>query len=104
MAHGAQLLPFPMKILGNNVLLQPLIQSHKSTGGIFYSPNHEGDTTQFVIRAVGSGVKDPALVPGVRCLCHAHRGNKHRFDDGSIVMPADQIEMVWTTTPAPDAA
>ena len=90
-----------MKLLRDCVLLQPLKPAEVSPGGIHYARPYLDDCTQYTVLAVGPGKLrngariPPEVRPGDRCLCHANRGNLHTFEDGRIIVRADQIEMVW---------
>lgn len=93
-----------MQLLGNTVLLEPLPKPAQSPGGVFYDLSRRDDRMQYYVRAVGPGrkLKDgTVLVPEVRvgdkCLCNPDRlGTRYAFEDGRIIVDADNIEMIWT--------
>ena len=92
-----------MKLLGNTVLLSPLPQPDRTESGILYDMTRRDDRKQWIVKAVGQGrkLKDGTRIPpevreGDKCLCNVGRGNRYAFDDGSVIVEADQIEMLWT--------
>jgi len=92
-----------MKLLGNTVLLEPLLPTLKSPGGIHYSERHVDDKMQHYVLAVGPGrkLKNGCVLPpevrvGDKCLCAVDGlGVKHKFDDGRVLVDADIIQMIW---------
>lgn len=94
--------PVNIRLLGNTVLLEPLKGKERSDGGIWYNMPHRDDRKQWTVRAVGPGrrLADGTVVPpevkvGERCLCNVGISNRYAFDDGRVIVEADQIEMVW---------
>lgn len=91
-----------MKLLGNTVLLEPLPTAKKSSGGIFLCSRYQDDRMQWKVVAVGPGRRlkngtmlPPECKPGDLCLCQADSGNRYKFPDGSVIVNASQIEMIW---------
>lgn len=92
-----------MRLLGNTVWLKPLPQETQSHGGIFYDMSRRDDRKQWIVVAIGAGrkLKDgttlpPEVRPGDKCLCNVGIGNRYTFDDGSVIVEADQVELIWT--------
>lgn len=90
-----------MQLLGNRVLLQPINTPEVSAGGILRPAQYQADTVQFTVMAVGPGRRKhgvcipPEVRVGDRCLCHAARGSQATLEDGSIIVDASQVEMLW---------
>lgn len=92
-----------MKLLGNSVLLEPLMPEKKSKGGIWYDMKRRDDRMQYWVLAVGPGrrlrgglILPPEVRTGDRCLCNPDGlGIKHKFDDGRILVDAGIIQMIW---------
>ena len=94
-----------MTLLRNLVMLEPLPPEVRSPGGIFFLPYSKGDNWQYRVLAVGPGkrLKDgttlcPEIRVGDRCLFRPGAGNRHAFDDGRLIVEADQILLLWQTT------
>lgn len=94
-----------MNPLRNLVLLEPLPLEVRSPGGIFYSQSHTYDNWQYRVLAVGPGKrrKDgtnqrPEVRAGDRCLFRPGAGNRHVFEDGRLIVEAEQILMIWPDT------
>lgn len=93
----------PMRMLGNTVLLKPLAPELSSASGILFPPSHAEEKMQWVVVAIGPGkrMKDGTwLLPEVRwgdkVLYNMNRlGNRYAFEDGRIIVDADQVEMQW---------
>ena len=109
-ACPARVLP-RMKLLRNLVLLGPLPQPEKSAGGIALSASYSYDNWQYRVLAVGPGkrLRDgtilcPEVRPGDRCLFRPGVGNPYTFEDGRLIVEADQILMLWPTSELSDCA
>lgn len=93
---------FKMRLIGNTVLLAPLPQRKMSDGGVALIERYQDDRKQWLVKAVGQGLrlKDGTRLPpevrvGDKCLCNVGVGNRYTFDDGSVIVEADQIEAIW---------
>jgi len=91
-----------MKLLRDLVLLEPLQAPGFSPGGILYARPYRDDAKQWTVLAVGPGKRNkdgtrtlPQVRAGDRCLCNAAAGNRFAFDDGRVIVHADQVEMIW---------
>lgn len=95
-----------VQLLGNTVLLAPLVQPLKSDGGIFLVDRYQDDRTRWVVLAVGRGYTTkkgvlvvPEMKPGDKVLFNPQLpdGVRHVFEDGSrwTIVDASRIEMVW---------
>lgn len=92
-----------MKMLGNTALLSPLTPEPYSKGGIWYSGKHIPDKMQYRVDKIGPGkrlrgglILPPPIRSGDFCLLNPNRvGVKHTFEDGRLIVDADQIEMIW---------
>lgn len=93
-------------LLGNTVLLAPVVQENKSDGGIFLVDRYQDDRQRWVVLAVGPGymtkkghLVPPEMKPGDRVLFNPQfaEGIRHVFEDGSrwTIVDASRIEMVW---------
>lgn len=92
-----------MRLLGNTALLAPLPPPIRTSSGLYVSARHMDDRMQWWVIAVGPGrrLRDGTIVPpevrrGDRCLCNPDGlGVRHKFKNGSILVDASIIEMVW---------
>jgi len=95
-----------VRLLGNTVLLAPIVQPNVSDGGIFLVDRYQDDRQRWVVLAVGPGrttkkgaLVAPELKPGDKVLFNPQLpdGIRHVFEDGSrwTIVDASRIEMVW---------
>lgn len=99
-----------IKLLGNRILVKPLKLAPKSPGGIFYVENYQDDRTQYEVLAVGPGKRNkrgevipPEVQVGDHIFAPLWRGNEYEFEDGRLIVDADQVQMVWRPpTPEPE--
>lgn len=97
------------RILGNKMVLRPLPPAEKSAGGIHLLGQFNDDKQQWQVVALGGKYQGEVKV-GDYVLLSGYRGNLHEFEDGSILIGAEQIKndllAIWTTPvpPAEEAA
>jgi len=97
-----------MKLLGNNVLVEPLPQKKMSVGGIVFMERYRDDEMQWRVLAAGPGrlvrkkgkpdVFIPVEVePCDHVLTPMVHGNRLAFEDGSkrLIIDADEIIAKW---------
>lgn len=95
-----------MKVLGNNVLIQPLPKQLVSPGGIHTLERYYADEKQWIVRAVGPGRvvrkkgKPDVLIaielqPGDRVITNMYGGNKLVLPDGCVIIEADELIAKW---------
>jgi len=92
-----------MKLIGNTVLLEPLLPELRSRGGIWYDMKRRDDRMQFYVLEVGPGRKlrnglilPPEVRVGDKCLCNQEGlGVRHKFEDGRVLVDAEIILMIW---------
>lgn len=91
-----------MKLLGNRVLLTPASRPMMSPGGVLYDMSRNDDRMQWFVLLVGPGRRlkggttlMPEVRPGDKCLFNPGMGVLYDFDDGRIIVDAEQIQMRW---------
>ena len=92
-----------MTLLGNSVLLEPLMPSRCSAGGVLYSGRHRPDEMQYWVLGVGPGkrLQDgtrlcPEVRVGDKCMVNPNApGVRHKLDDARLLVDADAILMIW---------
>lgn len=97
-----------LRLVGNNVMLQPLPPKLRSEGGLHLPPHEKwrDDRMQYRVIAVGPGrivrkkgkpdVHIPIdLEPGDHVLTPQIHGNKFHADSGTIIIEADEIIAKW---------
>lgn len=95
-----------VQLLGNTVLLAPIVNEPWSSGGIFLVDRYQDDRKRWVVLAVGPGYRTkrgvlvtPEVKPGDNVLFNSQLpdGIRHVFEDGSrwTIVDASRLEMVW---------
>jgi chaperonin GroES len=97
-----------MKLLGHTLHVAPLEQKQRSNGGIHLPQQYQDDRKRFRVLAVGQGrkLKDGTRAqmevrPGDCILANLYRGQRHTFDDGSMIIDAAEAILVWNDEPLP---
>lgn len=83
-----------MRLLRNDVLLQPLAQRKQSEGGILLPQQYQDDRKQWRVVAVSPKVSE--VQPGDKVLVDAYAcSNNHTLEDGRVIVDAGKILMKW---------
>lgn len=83
-----------MRLLKNNVLLQPLALPKQSPGAIVYPQNYRDDHKQWVV--VATSPKVSQVIPGDKVLLDAYATpNNVLLEDGRVIVDAGRILMKW---------
>lgn len=92
-----------MRILGNRLLVRP-VRRTKTASGLYLPADakYQPDDWVFEVLAVGSKVK-VELKPGDRVVLQNYRGQDFTFENGDLLVNADNAQLSWTSPSSPSA-
>ena len=82
----------------NLIHVAPLPKKTRSSGGIHLLPHLNDDEKQYRVLARGPKVTEE-IQPGCHVLANLYTDVKHHFEDGTMLIGADQCVAVWTSNP-----
>lgn len=86
-----------MKLLGNRILVEPLVKKETSHGGVVMPQQYNDDQMQYRVVAVGPGKNGVPLEvqPGDCVLCNVWVKGDYVLPDGKRIMDVDNVLMKW---------